>query len=64
MKTIWDRIHRWLAEHAPDVLASLAPAATDEQITETLPVFVTQDVDLAMYSLTAGMSPSGYSPTA
>ncbi|MDY3561740.1 SMI1/KNR4 family protein [Gemmata sp. JC673] len=27
----WDRIHRWLAAHAPAVLASLAPPATDDQ---------------------------------
>jgi cell wall assembly regulator SMI1 len=32
MKIIWDRIHAWLAQHAPEVLASLGPGATDEQI--------------------------------
>jgi cell wall assembly regulator SMI1 len=32
MKTIWDRIHVWLAEHAPEVLASLRPPATNEQV--------------------------------
>ena len=32
MKCIWDRIHVWLAANAPEVLASLRPGATDEQI--------------------------------
>ena len=27
----WDRIHLWLAAHAPDVLASLGPPATESQ---------------------------------
>lgn len=31
LEATWDRIHRWLAAHAPDVLASLGPPATDEQ---------------------------------
>jgi cell wall assembly regulator SMI1 len=32
MKLIWDRIHVWLAANAPEVLESLCPGATDEQI--------------------------------
>jgi len=32
MKLIWDRIHAWLVDNAPEVLASLQPGATDEQI--------------------------------
>ena len=32
MKTIWDRIHVWLQANAPDVLASLRPGASDEQV--------------------------------
>jgi cell wall assembly regulator SMI1 len=32
MKIIWDRIHRWLDRHAPHVLASLKPGASEEQI--------------------------------
>jgi cell wall assembly regulator SMI1 len=32
MKRIWDRIHVWLAEHAPVVLASLRPGASEEAI--------------------------------
>jgi len=32
MKRTWDRIHVWLAGHAPRVLASLRPGATDEAI--------------------------------
>jgi cell wall assembly regulator SMI1 len=32
MKTIWDRIHVWLAANAPELLASLRPGATDEVI--------------------------------
>jgi cell wall assembly regulator SMI1 len=32
MKRIWDRIHVWLSDNAPDVLANLRPGATEEQI--------------------------------
>jgi cell wall assembly regulator SMI1 len=32
MKTIWDRVHTWLTAHAPVVLDSLAPPATEAQI--------------------------------
>jgi cell wall assembly regulator SMI1 len=32
MKRIWDRIHVWLSANAPEVLASLRPGASDEQI--------------------------------
>ncbi|MBP3953781.1 SMI1/KNR4 family protein [Gemmata sp. G18] len=32
LETAWDRIHRWLAAHAPVVLASLGPPATDEHL--------------------------------
>jgi cell wall assembly regulator SMI1 len=32
MKTIWDRIHVWLASHAPEVLASLRPGASEEEL--------------------------------
>jgi cell wall assembly regulator SMI1 len=32
VKTIWDPIHVWLAAHAPDVLESLRPGATEEAI--------------------------------
>jgi cell wall assembly regulator SMI1 len=32
MKTIWDRIHVWLAAKAPNVLESLQPGATEEAI--------------------------------
>jgi cell wall assembly regulator SMI1 len=32
MKTIWNRIHVWLTAHAPDVLESLRPGATEEAI--------------------------------
>jgi cell wall assembly regulator SMI1 len=35
MKTTWDRIHFWLAANAPEVLASLRPGASDEQIRHT-----------------------------
>jgi cell wall assembly regulator SMI1 len=34
MKAIWDRIHRWLKVHAPDVLASLRPGATQARLRE------------------------------
>jgi cell wall assembly regulator SMI1 len=32
MKVIWDRIHSWLGQHAPAVLASLNAGATEEQL--------------------------------
>jgi cell wall assembly regulator SMI1 len=32
MKAIWDRIHVWLSANAPEVLKSLRPGATDEQL--------------------------------
>jgi cell wall assembly regulator SMI1 len=32
MKIIWERIHNWLAANAPQVLTSLKPGATDEEI--------------------------------
>ena len=32
MKTIWDRIHFWLESNALEVLASLRPGATQEQL--------------------------------
>lgn len=32
MKCVWDRLHVWLAANAPQVLASLRPGATTEQI--------------------------------
>jgi cell wall assembly regulator SMI1 len=32
MKRTWKRIERWLAEQAPDILASLRPGASDEEI--------------------------------
>ncbi|MBW4679589.1 MAG: SMI1/KNR4 family protein [Microcoleus vaginatus WJT46-NPBG5] len=32
MKIIWERIHNWLAANAPQVLESLKPGATDEEM--------------------------------
>ncbi|MEG3911849.1 hypothetical protein QT979_28390 [Microcoleus sp. w2-18bC1] len=32
MKIIWERIDNWLAANAPQVLKSLIPGATDEDI--------------------------------
>lgn len=32
MKMIWERIDNWLAANAPQVLKSLRPGATDEEI--------------------------------
>ena len=32
MRTTWDLIENWLRTHAPQVLDSLRPGATDEQI--------------------------------
>lgn len=32
MKKIWGRIEKWLTEHAPTVLRSLAPGATEEHL--------------------------------
>ncbi len=32
MKDVWERIETWLGRHAPPVLLSLAPGATDEQV--------------------------------
>jgi cell wall assembly regulator SMI1 len=34
MKVVWDRIHTWLRAHAPAVLDSLGPGATDAEIRE------------------------------
>lgn len=59
MKTIWDRIHVWLAAHAPDVLESLAPGATDEQIRaaeEAMAVTLPDDVR-ACYRIHNGQRP-------
>ena len=35
MQGIWERIERWLADNAPEVLSSLQPGATDDAISET-----------------------------
>lgn len=32
MKCLWDRLHVWLLSHAPPLLASLRPGATEEAI--------------------------------
>jgi cell wall assembly regulator SMI1 len=32
MKTVWDRIHVWLAANAPVVLATLRPGASEDEI--------------------------------
>src|SRR5262249_32244088 len=34
MKTIWDRIHTWLRQHAPDLEADLYPGASEEDLAE------------------------------
>src|SRR4051812_22971766 len=51
MKLIWDRIHAWLADNAPEVLASLQPPATDVQIRAA-------EQDLGV-SFPAGLRPRG-----
>jgi cell wall assembly regulator SMI1 len=59
MKPLWDRIHVWLAAHAPDVLESLAPGATDEQIRaaeEAMGVTLPDDVR-ACYRIHNGQRP-------
>src|SRR5947209_8559740 len=63
MKTVWDRIHVWLAAHAPGVLASLAPGATGGQIRaaeEALGVTLPDDVR-ACYRIHDGQkAPEGF----
>jgi hypothetical protein len=61
MEGAWARIERWLAESAPDVLDSLQPGATDEQISNTeaaLGLTLPQDVR-ASYRIHDGQSPDG-----
>jgi cell wall assembly regulator SMI1 len=59
MKTIWDRIHVWLAANAPVVLESLRPGATDEAIRaaeEAMGVTLPDDVR-ACYRIHDGQQP-------
>ncbi len=61
MESAWARIERWLAESAPEVLDSLQPGATDEQISNTeaaLGVTFPEDVR-ASYRIHDGQSPHG-----
>jgi cell wall assembly regulator SMI1 len=62
MKTIWDRIHVWLAANAPEVLASLRPGATEEAIRaaeEAMGVTLPDDVK-ACYRIHDGQGPGQY----
>jgi cell wall assembly regulator SMI1 len=59
MKTIWDRIHTWLAAHAPAVLASLRPGAMEAEIRaaeEAMGVTLPEDVR-ACYRIHDGQNP-------
>src|SRR3712207_8524642 len=61
MEGTWARIERWLAEFAPDVLKSLQPAATEEQISNAeaaLGVTLPEEVR-ASYRIHDGQSPDG-----
>ena len=61
MEVAWARIELWLAEFAPEVLNSLQPGATDEQISNTeaaLGVTFPEDVR-ASYRIHDGQSPEG-----
>lgn len=61
MEGTWARIERWLAESAPDVLDSLQPGATEEQISNTeaaLGVTLPDEVR-ASYPIHDGQSPDG-----
>ena len=60
MQGTWARIDRWLAEATPDVLDSLQPGATDEQISNTeatLGVTFPEDVRVS-YGIHDGQSPT------
>jgi cell wall assembly regulator SMI1 len=60
MKTIWDRIHTWLAFHAPAVLASLRPGASERQVRaaeEAMQVTLPDDVR-ACYRIHDGQDPA------
>jgi cell wall assembly regulator SMI1 len=59
MKLIWDRIHIWLAAHAPEVLESLRPGATEKAIRaaeEAMGVTLPDDVR-ACYRIHDGQQP-------
>ena len=61
MQEAWGRIERWLAGAAPEVLDSLQPGATDEQISNTeaaLGVTFPEDVR-ASYRIHDGQYPDG-----
>jgi cell wall assembly regulator SMI1 len=65
MKATWDRIHVWLGEHAPQVLAGLRPGAGEEQIRaaeNALGVALPEDVRTA-YRVHDGEGAEGTAPS-
>src|SRR3954467_14721384 len=64
MKCVWDRIHAWLRDNAPEVLASLRPGASEGAIRAAereLGVTLPEDVR-EFYRIHDGQAPRDRSP--
>jgi cell wall assembly regulator SMI1 len=61
IRDTWTRIERWLAEAAPEILGSLQPGATDEQISDTEAALAVTfpEVVCASYRIQDGQPPDG-----